>query len=120
MVVGMIPSLEEEDFAESLGEALGVTGDYLQKLKSGRYNTVDFDFADRLVCHFSGPDFWHQPDIEPFYNMISLFDPTPGLCMSHGCGREIPTTPASNGAVPRFCSKHCRDREYRRREKAAA
>lgn len=103
----------------SLAARAKVPRDTLEKVLAGNFQTVDFNFVDRIVCAMDVVHIWWS-DWRDLYYSVPLDDEAEGgvratiaTCAAKGCSNLVP--PQRGGPLPkRFCCARCKQTEYDR------
>ena len=82
----------------ALAERMGnTTEDWLLRILKGKVKTVDFDFADTLLCAVGRFYLWYSDPLRDIYESVVLAE----VCERPGCGRKfISEGPGAGGLCP--------------------
>lgn len=108
------------DGISGLAARLAVRHDTLEKISVGRTATLDFDFADRLLCAIDCHDMWRGPLANVYETAVLSEDAerrppsrTDGkrTCERRGCSVQF--VPSKHKPAQRFCSNACRSAAWK-------
>lgn len=94
----------------ALAEHSGVEKDTIYRITLGRYQTVEFDVADRLLCGMNMPFLWQQEPLRYYYWPEEGLPPDPSLpvkCENPRCEEWFHLR--LRGGHKRHCSDTCRN-----------
>ena len=106
-----------------LAERVDVRENTLEKIINGRGNTIDFDFADRLLCVMNLTDLWIT-DLKDVYDSAVLTEGKKRhnianlsgerVCERRGCSNRF--VPPAKSPRKRFCSVSCKSAAWKHKK----